>query len=181
MSLSPCYPEPYQWGTAVVPRSPEGIYKPLYQAMDARGVERIYPATIAQCAGYIQRGDHWDAFLFDSVMTYLNAGFQWAPFVLASSIGAWDTFVNLYLTIHAQPPLGGGHFWDVLWTRFFDPALQRCYWTQSRIQAPNTTRRLDTGEQHLYNAAPWSNTHVYMRSIAISNGSAFGDPWDNPV
>lgn len=180
MSFSPCYPEPYPWGSPVVPRSPEGIYKPVWQALDVVAAHRIYPATIAQCAGYIQRGDHWDAGVFDSVMTYINSGLQWAPYVARNRI--WNDFVAMYNAIHAVGFLdGAGHYWDVLWARMWEHATQRWFWTQSRIQGPNTSIDLRTGATYIYNVAPWAHSYVFGGAIYISNGSAFGNVWDNPI
>ena len=180
MSRSPCYPEPYDWGGPSAPAAPRGWYKPLYQAMDGGGYPRIFPATLAQCAGFITKGDKWCSQDFDTVLTYVNHGVQWAPYI--NIPGLWIPFTALYLNLHAVGFISPGFYWDVLWALFYNPsASEPWYLTQSRIQAPNTTRNVLTGATYAYNAAPWSNLVIPQRAIAISNGSVFGNVWDNPI
>jgi hypothetical protein len=143
-------------------------------------VPRVYPATIAQCAGISQRADRWCAPDADSVFTYLNLGAQWAPFVTIG--GFWSSYLALYLNLHGLGFIGPGLYWDVLWCLIFDPTVPRLWrLTQSRIQAPNTTYDVLEGTVYPYNAAPWTNALSPVHSLVTSNNAAWGDIWDNPI
>lgn len=176
----PCYRQPYPWGTGITPKNPRGWYQPLYQIYDANNIDREYPAAIAQCAGLTVKADKFWAGEFDQVVSWMNFGFQWAPYIAGP--GIWRPFTALYMALHSVGYISYPYYWDVLWSIHFDANAQEpWYVVQSRVQAPNTTRRLGYGVSYPWNAAPWSNDLVPAQSLVISNGSVWGDIWDNPV
>lgn len=176
----PFYSTDYPWGSWAVPTNPRGWYKPFTQFLDAVGLPRVFPAKQAQAAHLIAKGDKWWSDEFHRVISSMLVGQVLAPFGVFGNV--WDTFTHLYLTLHAVGYISYPFYWDVLWCLFYDSSRAEPWFvTQSRIQAPNTTTDLTSGAIYPYDAAPWSSQLVPVRSLAISNGCFFGDPWDNGV
>lgn len=179
-SLSPCYPEPYEWGTAITPPSPRGWYRTLYQAFDALHRTRIYPATLLQCAGRIARRDYWMEDDLSLALTYVFGG-QIAPCterILPGGIDFQTTVAQLFATPTGCP----GTTWRWYWTMVFDNSRsEKWNGLQFLCAASSRVWRLRDFATWPVPGSPYDALVPITSGLVISSGDYLGEPWTNAI
>lgn len=179
----PCYPQPYPWGGAAVPPLATGLYRALFQACDALGYARMYPSAGMQCAGRIIRGDQWCADDLRLMMQWISGGtypLYWDRWLFP----AGSDFVTSVAQAGGNCP-GGVCFTKWGWWPLRIPGREdRFTWVVVGFNLPGVpTMRMDTGDVHPYNAAPWSNYFACPDALVIAPqaGHALDGAWFNAI
>lgn len=171
-----CTPHPYPWGSAVVPRNPTGYYRTLWQAMDAAGCPRLYPAYAMACCPVnkrIQRGDHWDPVELDIVLTNLNnLVTPWGYSALVDTTGL--SWYNAAVACALASPNPSAYGWLTAYSPATPNPWRGVYW---QYGPPFTYWDLRTMTSWVYNAAAPFPGPVASHSILKANADAFGNPW----
>ena len=150
-SLSPCYPEPYTWASPTVPSNPRGWYRVLYALADLLGHPRVYPAAIAQCAGYSIRQDFWCPMEAHQILTSSYVGFT--PTAYGPAFPT-DTLDAVIAANHAVPGFTGLFYKLLITMRFVPSSPQPHHVLLSYINGRNITIDLRTNEQWALGTSP---------------------------
>lgn len=143
----------------------------------------MFPAAGMQCAGRIIRGDQWCADDLAQALLWISGG------TYPAHRSRWlfpvgGTFQQSVFNAGAACPGGVCFTYWGWWPLVFPGIDNRFVWVVTDFHSAGVpSMRMDTGETHPYNAAPWSNYFACPDALLIAQqaGHVLDNAWRNPL
>jgi hypothetical protein len=179
-NVQPCFQKDYDWGSPVVPTNPRGFYRTLWQAQDALGKPRSYPANLMQCAGRQIRKDYmYGGELYLGLSFLLNSPFT-APCTNYTVAGI--TYAQLAIALVHAGVVCSPYQWKWWWGTYTDPTYPaRHIAIMLEVRPITTWYRLTDMASWPFGSAPFEGLYMGTAGWVMSESDYFGSPWLNPI
>jgi hypothetical protein len=160
---------------------PDGYYRNLWQVQDVLACQRLYPSYAMDCAGRINKADHWDAAEFDLLMRAINDGNPWAfkHGLFRDGLKTPNDVITDIATAVGFPDNAD----LVVWWTAYDPTYvtRRTAFMWTGAWNGFKGYRLRDMAFWVYPAAPPVQARSLGNVFAIVRPDVFGSPWLNPL